>query len=304
MTSPDPPPESDRKVPIEPIGIAGPLTSLLEWLGRHRGLLIAFYILLLFTYTTLTYWMSLFAGPESWQILVPGGDSKLSDDWVKDGPYLTQSIIFLLVFFGTQVLFLWGGGRINLKGKSAGFWRKCVSIVIASGLFAVLSIGMISTVLEMFDRMVGTGSIRNTPLTAFFTAKSLWNFTKFEKEYILHLLIGVWIVWLVIGFVALRGLDRKTALSRLVAVLLVGSWIEFVVALPVDIAIRRRAADCPCETGSWIALLFSIPVLLWAIGPGLFLLYLYEVRMERAKPFHALRILSRKTGQDSERMYL
>jgi hypothetical protein len=113
-------------------------------------------------------------------------------------------------------------------------------------------------------------------------------------------MIGVWVIWLIIGFIAFRGLDRMTALSRLVKILLAGSWIEFCVALPVDIAIRRRAADCPCATGSRLALVTCIPVLFWVIGPGLFLLYLRELLISRAKPLRTLRILGRRSRRTNE----
>ena len=114
-------------------------------------------------------------------------------------------------------------------------------------------------------------------------------------------LLLIWLVWVVLAMFATRRLDHESVLKRLTHGLLAGSWVQFLVALPVDIAIRQRAESCACNTGSWIALIVAIPVMLFAFGPALFLLYLSEIELGRVKPRRAMRILvhkSRRQGTD------
>lgn len=42
-----------------------------------------------------------------------------------------------------------------------------------------------------------------------------------------------WLFWRGAGWVLARGVPRETALGRMIALVLAGSWIEFIVALPV-----------------------------------------------------------------------
>ncbi len=79
------------------------------------------------------------------------------------------------------------------------------------------------------------------------------------------MLIGSWIAWFVI-ITLLRGQgDHARTLARPLSVLLAGSWIEFGVALPVELA--KRDEDCPCAVGSWIALVTVIPISSGPSGP-------------------------------------
>jgi len=101
--------------------------------------------------------------------------------------------------------------------------------------------------------------------------------------------------WLGAGWVLARGVPRETALGRMIALVLAGSWIEFMVALPVELVTRDRTKDCPCASGSWVALVCAGPLLLWSIGPGIFLLYRYEWQRTQEDPLHARRVLQRKS---------
>ncbi len=49
--------------------------------------------------------------------------------------------------------------------------------------------------------------------------------------------------------------------------------------------------------GSWIALVIVIPIIIWAFGPALYLLYLREKRLDEESPGRARRILARKSSR-------
>ena len=109
------------------------------------------------------------------------------------------------------------------------------------------------------------------------------------------ILIGSWIAWFVIIILSRGQGDHARTLSRPLSVLLAGSWIEFGVALPVELA--KRDEECPCVVGSWIALVIVIPIIIWAFGPALYLLYLREKRLDEESPGRARRILARKSSR-------
>ena len=69
-------------------------------------------------------------------------------------------------------------------------------------------------------------------------------------------------------------------------------------ALAVEVAVRPRSDQCPCATGSYLTLIFVVPVMLWSIGPALYFLYLREKNMTLQHPGHARRILARKSKRD------
>jgi hypothetical protein len=161
----------------------------------------------------------------------------------------------VLAFLALQALFLWGGGRIRLKMRPVRFRKTLVSFIIFAALMLVVTAGMVA---------------------------NFWGLTG-------------WSFWLAIGWFALRHVDQPTALSRLITILLAGSWVEFAAALPIQISTRNKTEDCPCATGSWLALMTGVPILVWAIGPGLYLLYLQQSRLEQLEHRHITKILLRKS---------
>jgi hypothetical protein len=72
------------------------------------------------------------------------------------------------------------------------------------------------------------------------------------------------------------------------------SWIEFSLALLLDISARNRES-CYCAIGSYTTLLVSLPVLIWTIGPALYLLYLRERHFSLSQPSRVRMILRAKT---------
>jgi hypothetical protein len=63
--------------------------------------------------------------------------------------------------------------------------------------------------------------------------------------------------------------------GKIIKGLIGGSILELFVSIPILVA---QEDDCYCAKGSYAGLVFGITVLLWAFGPGVYLLYLREKR--------------------------
>ncbi len=260
--------------PDRPRGI----TALIDELARKRHLLLALYALVFTAYLTSAVLYGPFLIGDICYNLVQVLRG-VEDKWVwaiePDIEFQIEYILFPAAFVALQVGFLWGGGRIRIGGGRVRFRRVALSIVIISGLAALMTFAAIALVAE-------------------FGSLDLGNL--FDIDLALPVvLIGSWIAWFVI-ITLLRGQgDHARTLARPLSVLLAGSWIEFGVALPVELA--KRDEDCPCAVGSWIALVTVIPIIIWAFGPALYLLYLRERRLDGESPGRARRILARKSSR-------
>jgi hypothetical protein len=76
-------------------------------------------------------------------------------------------------------------------------------------------------------------------------------------------------------------------LWRLLELVFAGSWAEFVIAASVHLVIYRTRDEhstCRCYLGTWLALCFSLPLLIWSIGPAVVLLYVREYMMTKQAP--------------------
>jgi hypothetical protein len=101
-------------------------------------------------------------------------------------------------------------------------------------------------------------------------------------------------LWLALAWVLTRS-DPRTWLARLTAVLFTGSWVEFALVLPIEWGTRARTKDCPCVSGSWTTLVLCVPILIWIIGPALYVLYRREAARASADPDRPTRVLLGKT---------
>ena len=270
-----------------------PLSALVDALARHRLLLFVLYI----GFTTLcvaaVYELSFLGAPAALNYVVPGRDFDAIADWGSERS-IAEAIVFVIGLLALQALFLFGGGRIPITSKPVGIWRTLVPVSIASAAGVLMLVTFAYTVLEIFDRADSEGSIRDAAILSMDSATS-------DGGRLLLWLSLVWLVWVVLATFASRRRDHASVIRRLTHSLIAGSWIEFLVALPVDIAIRQRAESCYCNTGSWFALLVAIPVMIFAFGPALFLLYLREIELGRAEPRRAMRILLHKSRRGGDR---
>jgi hypothetical protein len=99
-------------------------------------------------------------------------------------------------------------------------------------------------------------------------------------------LIGLsWLFWGVVLFLYTRKVDRFRAIRRIVGAVLAGSLVELLVAAPIHIVVSRRPG-CFVGLQTAAAVFAGLYVMLWAMGPGIMLLFLREKRRleeERAR---------------------
>jgi hypothetical protein len=100
--------------------------------------------------------------------------------------------------------------------------------------------------------------------------------------------------WIIVAIIYWFSKDRNRILQQLIRALLATSWIEFSLALPIDLSARNRES-CFCVIGSWVTLLVTLPLLIWSVGPALYLLYLRERALSLATPGRAQAILRQKS---------
>ena len=252
----------------------------LEILARHRGWLVAGYLLAVAMCIAGVFIFGIAIFGEAVHYATSPEDVEPVDSAVG----LWTTMMWIVGWVVLQAVFLWGGGRIQLAGEPVRGRRIAVSLVIMAALMVVLTATMLLPLAEMVDRFLSAEPARRIDLSRALTS---W-------PGLVAAMVS-WVLWLVLGWQAVRGTDHVTALSRLIGVLLAGSWIEFSVALPIELATRPRTKECPCASGSWLTLVICIPLLLWAVGPALYLLYRRERHLTEGNRRHALKILLRKS---------
>jgi hypothetical protein len=274
-----PPPEAENESVVH--RRTRDFDPVVDLLARHRGWLVAAYLLILALCigAVLAFNVSVF--PEMVDQMV----SPATDFVDRPSSEYRWTILLpsVLGFFILQALFLWGGGRVQLTGATVRLRKLLLSLVIMAALMVLVSAGILVSLVEMVERFDSGDPTRWAAATVF------------SARYWLSLLIVSWSAWLLVGWLAVRRVDHRTGLSRLIAVVLTGSWIEFSIALPIELATRPRTKDCPCASGSWLTLLICIPLLVWSIGPALYLLYRREQRLTQADRRHPFKVLLRKS---------
>jgi hypothetical protein len=267
------------------------LRELLAWLCRSRRRLAIIY------FGVLAVWIGvmLYRGDPFWpnDVISPYHPIYIGTE---RHPYsLITCVSIIAVFCIMQGGFLFGEGKIRVRPGSPKWYRLIVSVVIFSTLMAILCWGFLFAYLELTGRMrlgdrppesggqiqwANAGDLVTDSLTIFLSITGAF-----------------WIFWLGIGILALRRTDQQGGLGRLVACLLAGSWVEFAVALPIELGGRSRDSDCPCVGGSYLALLVCMPIMIWSIGPGIYLLFLREKKLSRENPHHSRRVLLQKSAR-------
>lgn len=99
---------------------------------------------------------------------------------------------------------------------------------------------------------------------------------------------GLWLAWsLLFGLLNLRRLPRN-AVDRVVRMLLAGSVLELLVAVPTHVIARWRHYCC-AGFGTFVGLAAGLSVLLFAFGPGIFALFVRRWRAIRPPEEKGLR---------------
>jgi hypothetical protein len=217
--------------------------------------------------------------------------SPLAEVISSSAEYRTGTICGIIAFVALQALALWGLGTIRLDRAAKWRWRTVSSFIPFSALAGALSFGA-------YYLLVVLNQITHNN----FTRVNLFPpIDRLIDHHAIGALLGSWVVWLILGLVYWRGAQSTAAIIRILKTLLVASWIEFSLALPIDIAARNRTNECYCAAGSWIALLMIVPALILLFGPGLYLIYLGEHTLAAQDRSRARRILWRKTKLKASR---
>jgi hypothetical protein len=261
-----------------------PVGALLAWLAtRWRALAIAYAVIILLWSITAAA-----LGVEMWPLLFdalfshgpgsPSGDRNV-----------VENAAMVVAFIVLQLAFISGAGRITVRREPPPSWKLGVSIALFAVAIGLAAWGTLAACVQLTDRIDPASGRAGVEILGGSASIGV------------AILAGCWLFWLGVGWLLARGVSRETALGRMIAVVFVGSWIEFAVALPVELVTRDRTKDCPCASGSWVALICSGPLLLWAIGPSIFLLYRYEWQRTLEDPAHARRVLQRKSHRAKAR---
>ena len=186
--------------------------------------------------------------------------------------YLSETMIFFGAILGTQWLFLLPRGRLSFQTSDRV--RSIRQAVIGGGFIAaIISMGLLATGLELLGQWQSVIA-RDWSLGGF-------KFVEDHRAIWLAMLL-IWIAWAALFYWYFRDTDHRTVVSRLTRVLLVGTVLELIVAIPSYARSVRKSDDCPCATGSYTGLVFGATALFWLFGPGIYLLFLRERR--RWKP--------------------
>ena len=186
----------------------------------------------------------------------------------ESGTYAINALVVVGLILLAQWFFLRPRGawvaRLTTQGRPL---RS--SVLIASAMAMLLSLGAIALILELPD---------------------VWSDWMDEKEFLNAApwmfggMLIMWAFWFVIFAAYWRQGDRFTQLGRIIRGLVAGSLVEAFVAIPVHIWMSRQR-ECYCARGSYTTLVCAGTVLFWAFGPGILLLYAREkYRMAKLYP--------------------
>ena len=185
---------------------------------------------------------------------------------------IAYTLVFLgLIVFG-QWLFLRPRRNWQVQLAESGRPMK-TALVTAAFLAMLLTGGLILTLLDIFNPDTATHVFDELDGNAGHTG-ALIGF------YLTGLLL--WLLWSIIFYIYWRQSEQTTRLGRMVAGLLGGSILEFIVAIGVY-AWNPHNDDCWCARGSYTGLVFGATVMIWAFGPGLILLFLKKRRDRQSR---------------------
>ncbi|HZL33838.1 MAG TPA: hypothetical protein VFC78_00930 [Tepidisphaeraceae bacterium] len=187
-----------------------------------------------------------------------------------DTPVIGTLIAFAFfagILFGMQALLL--AGAPKLRRRRVGRRRMAVSIITGGLMAALLSVGFFATSVSVF-RLDFAGALDRPGLH--------WVKEGSGVRFLL-VMIGVpWLMWSIL-FALLWARKWVTGFGRMYKLLVAGTWLELLVTVPVDVAVRRRTR-CYCGEGTFYSLIIGITMMFWTFGPGVLFLFA-DVRRRR-----------------------
>ncbi len=94
-----------------------------------------------------------------------------------------------------------------------------------------------------------------------------------ESFILLSVPLVFWVIWSIVFSVYFYQKDYLKWSGKIIKGLVGGSILELFISIPIFVT---REDDCYCARGSYAGIVFGATVLLWAFGPGVYLLFLRE----------------------------
>lgn len=163
-----------------------------------------------------------------------------------------------------QALFLWQVRKPARHGRGRSLW---LSVGVGALACAALTMGVVLALSSV------PGLLGISVLPERVTGDAVgWGFVGAA---------GIaWLVWTPIVAAFLRRERRETALARLAARLLLGTVVEAVAIIPLDVIVRRKD-NCYCGEGTFLAVLACVGIGWFALGPAVIVLPLLCRRRKR-----------------------
>jgi hypothetical protein len=187
-------------------------------------------------------------GALAWAIFF---DHRLLDLDIK--PSFLSITVVALILFGMQAALLCGAPHFRWPKPTHGTWIY-FSIAAGALMAALLTFGFIATLTSLNKRTMAW-------LDAFGPQWAIWG-----------IVIGVpWIFWFCIFALIWTG-SWLGKFRRMYRLLLAGTWLELLVTVPVNVAVRKRTT-CYCDEGTFFSMTIGITMIFWTFGPGVALLF-------------------------------
>jgi hypothetical protein len=255
------------------------------WYFNHRKLFIGLYICV-FLIVVILLSFRLFGLPQLLHIvfhLLLGKPERTEAIW---NDFLTDKtpgyfIIAVFAYVLAQLAALWGLGTVYIQRRSHR-GRTVIAVAAVAFAGALLPIGAAGLIEAALQTAANSFQSSKLALLDMVFSYFIWIFG------------AGWLFWFFLGCIHWYGRGRNGTVQRLVRAVLATSWIEFSLALPIDIAARNRES-CYCGIGSYMTLVVTLPILVWSFGPALYLFYLRERELSLSDPGRALKILRAKT---------
>lgn len=175
---------------------------------------------------------------------------------VSDREWMVWASIVVGVLTASQLVFVWPV-RKPVAGGARG-----VPVMVSLGVAGAGIAGLSTALVWAVGYTLGTYEL---------FSGAIWEWTADWGEYlVLGWCLVSWAVATPLLVRFCRKGRRETVLSRVASRLFVGTMIETVAIIPLDVMVRRKG-DCHCGSGTFLGLLMCASVGLFALGPAIFL---------------------------------
>jgi len=161
--------------------------------------------------------------------------------------------IGLGLFVVSQLVFVLGSGKIELC-RPIRRRRLFLPVIAAGAMMAILAGALSLSLIELWEIDLQDNG---------------------ENFIFWGIIIFSWIIWGILFYIHSHTLERFRAIKRLTTIVLGGSLIELLVAVPSHLVVSRRPG-CLVGIYTMVGIVGGIYVMLWAFGPGIILLFLRD----------------------------